>query len=236
MKKIVKWILTVMLFAGMIAMAAVLYNNLSKNYAGDSLSTDFGDFIQAETKRPQQTMISGTNHGKDHVGTETTNSVSKPTESETVQSTVPPNSGVNRPLAPDFTVLDENGNEVRLSDYRGKPVVLNFWATWCYYCKVEMPDFNQAYQKYPDVQFLMVNATDGVQDTVEGVKAFIEDNGYEFDVFFDTEYNAVYAYHITGFPATFFINENGYLITRASGRLNAESLERGIEMITQTEK
>jgi thiol-disulfide isomerase/thioredoxin len=138
--------------------------------------------------------------------------------------------------APNFTVLDENGNSVRLSDYRGKPVVLNFWATWCYYCKVEMPDFNQAYQKYPDVQFLMVNATDGVQDTVEGVKAFIEDNGYEFDVFFDTEYNAVYAYHITGFPATFFINENGYLITRASGRLNAESLERGIEMIAQTVK
>ena len=64
--------------------------------------------------------------------------------------------------APDFTVTDENGKEVKLSDFKGKPAVLNFWATWCYYCKEEMPDFNTAYKKYPEVQFLMVNATDGV--------------------------------------------------------------------------
>lgn len=53
----------------------------------------------------------------------------------------------NEYAAPDFTVLGVDGSEVKLSDYRGKPVVLNFWATWCYYCKVEMPDFDKAYEK-----------------------------------------------------------------------------------------
>lgn len=73
--------------------------------------------------------------------------------------------------APDFTAVDGEGNEVRLSDYQGKPVVLNFWATWCGYCKEEMPDFQTAFEKYPDVQFLMVNATDGVQETWTRPKA-----------------------------------------------------------------
>ncbi len=85
-------------------------------------------------------------------------------------------------LAPDFTVYDVNGNEVSLSDYKGKPVVLNFWATWCYYCKEEMPDFNKAYKEYPDVQFLMVNATDGVQETKEKAMQYVKDEGFDFPV------------------------------------------------------
>lgn len=135
--------------------------------------------------------------------------------------------------APDFTVLDYNSNEVRLSDYVGKPVVLNFWATWCYYCKVEMPDFDKAQENYPDVQFLMVNATDGVQETLESAKAYIEEEGYGFDVFFDTKLEAVGAYYVTGFPSTFFIDEKGNLIARGNGMLDYESLEKGIKMITE---
>ena len=135
--------------------------------------------------------------------------------------------------APDFTVLDEKGNRVSLSDFRGKPVVLNFWATWCYYCKAEMPDFNTAYQKYPDVQFLMVNATDGVEETVDKAKKYVEENGFLFDIFFDTESEAVSAYNVTGFPCTFFIDENGYLIAWGQGMLDLESVEKGIGMITE---
>ena len=142
-------------------------------------------------------------------------------------------SGENAYAAPDFTVLDTDGNEVQLSDYRGKPVVLNFWATWCYYCKVEMPDFNKAYEKYPDVQFLMVNATDGVQETMASAKEYIAQEGFGFDVFFDTQLNAVNAYYVTGFPSTFFIDANGDLVTYSSGMLDFETLEKGIQMITE---
>ncbi|HIZ19814.1 MAG TPA: TlpA family protein disulfide reductase [Firmicutes bacterium] len=145
-----------------------------------------------------------------------------------------PASGESAYAAPDFTVLDADGNEVQLSDYRGKPVVLNFWATWCYYCKVEMPDFDKAYEKYPDVQFLMVNATDGVQETMASAKEYIAQEGFGFDVFFDTELQAVNAYYVTGFPSTFFIDENGSLVTYSSGMLDFETLEKGIQMIRIT--
>lgn len=137
---------------------------------------------------------------------------------------------------PDFTVLDYDGNEVKLSDFKGKPIVVNFWATWCYFCKSEMPDFQAAYEKYPDVQFVMVNATDGVQETVDTAKAYIEDEGYTFDVFFDTEMDAVYNYAVTGFPSTFFIDAQGNPKARSSGALSLEKLEKGIAMITETEE
>ena len=135
--------------------------------------------------------------------------------------------------APDFTVLDYEGNEVRLSDFKGKPVVLNFWATWCYYCKEEMPDFDDACKKYPDVQFLMVNATDGVQETMADAKAYVEDEGYSFPVFFDTKSEAVDAYYVSGFPSTYFIDADGNLVTYANGMLDMATLEKGIEYIAE---
>ncbi len=136
-------------------------------------------------------------------------------------------------VAPDFTVTDYDGNKVRLSDFKGKPVVLNFWATWCYYCKVEMPDFNEAYKKYPDVQFLMVNATGTNGETVETAKAYVEQEKYEFPVFFDKEYNALRTYGISSFPMTIFIDEDGNIVSQRIGMLTMEALESEIEKLTE---
>lgn len=133
--------------------------------------------------------------------------------------------------APDFTVLDMNGNKVKLSDYKGKPVVLNFWATWCYYCKEEMPDFNEAYKNHPEVQFLMVNATDGVQETPKKAKSYITEQGYEFDVFFDTNQEAVNNYQVSGFPSTYFIDKDGAIVAHRTGMIDKNALENGINMI-----
>ncbi len=134
--------------------------------------------------------------------------------------------------APDFTVQDYDGKSIRLSDKKGKPVVLNFWASWCPPCREEMPDFQKAYDKYKDeVVFMMVNATDNQQETVKKAKKHIEENGYIFPVYFDTEYSASIAYQTSSIPMTFFIDENGNLITYAQGMIDYELLEKGIEMI-----
>ena len=133
--------------------------------------------------------------------------------------------------APNFTVLDQDGNPVQLSDYFGKPIVLNFWATWCQYCTQEMPEFQAAYEKYPDVQFLMVNATDGVRETKETASAYIAESGYRFPVFYDVDTAAVTAYGITSFPTTFFIDKEGNLTAYANSALTQEKLEKGISMI-----
>ena len=87
------------------------------------------------------------------------------------------------PLAPDFVVYDLDGNEVRLSDFFGKPIVLNFWASWCGPCKMEMPDFNQMHLEMDDqIHFLMINMTDGSRETVDIASAYIQSQGYSFQV------------------------------------------------------
>ena len=137
----------------------------------------------------------------------------------------------NKNSAPNFTVTDADGNNVKLSDFNGKPVVLNFWATWCYYCKVEMPDFNEAYKEYPDVQFLMVNATGTRGETVESAKAFVEQENYEFPIFFDTQHDALRTYGVSSYPQTIFIDKDGNIVSRRVGMLTKDVLEQNIEMI-----
>ena len=135
-------------------------------------------------------------------------------------------------LAPDFTVYDGAGNEAHLSDYLGKPIVLNFWASWCGPCQMEMPDFHEKYLEIgEDVNFLMVNMTTG-RETLESAAAFIEKNGYSFPVFYDTESDAAMTYGAYSLPTTFFIDADGYAIAQATGAINADTLQRGIDMVT----
>ena len=134
--------------------------------------------------------------------------------------------------APDVTVYDKDGNPVKLSDYFGKPIVMNFWASWCGPCKMEMPDFNEKSQELEGkVQFLMINMTDGDRETVETASGFIAEQGYTFPVFFDTTSEAAYVYGAYSLPTTFFIDADGNAVAQATGAIGADTLQRGIDMI-----
>ena len=137
-------------------------------------------------------------------------------------------------LAPDFVVYDENGNEVHLYDYIGKPIVLNFWASWCGPCKMEMPDFNERYLQLGDeIHFLMINMTDGARETISTASAFIAEQGYQFPVFYDTTGSAAMTYGAYSLPTTFFIDAQGHAIARAVSAIDADTLQQGIDMITK---
>ncbi len=90
--------------------------------------------------------------------------------------------------APDFVVYAADGTEHRLSDYRGRPVVLNFWASWCPPCRNEMPHFDRVYQEVKDdVMFMMVDLVDSRQEKQIDGQRYIDGEGFIFPVFFDTD-------------------------------------------------
>jgi len=149
-----------------------------------------------------------------------------------VPGTVAQPQDAQRVEAPDFTVIDGEGNEVKLSDFRGKPVVLNFWASWCGPCKSEMPAFDEKYRQLGDeVVFMMINATDGGRETVDTAKEFISDSGYSFPVYYDTMYEANYFYGVTALPTTFFIDAEGYAVGYTSGAMSEAFLQQCIDLI-----
>lgn len=137
-------------------------------------------------------------------------------------------------LAPDFTVLDMAGNEVNLSDFFGKPIIINFWATWCGPCKSELPAFNNMYEKYKDdVHFLFVNLTDGSRETMEGVTQFMEEEGYTFPVYFDTTMQAATTYGAYSIPMTFLIDAKGVPVHSQMGAMPEETIEQFIEILIE---
>jgi cytochrome c biogenesis protein CcmG/thiol:disulfide interchange protein DsbE len=112
-------------------------------------------------------------------------------------------------LAPDFTLTGLDGQAVSLSDLRGQPVLLNFWASWCGPCSMEMPFLQGVYEKWSG-KGLVLLAINMQEDPME-VKGFIENAGYTFPVLLTTGNDVPLAYNIRGIPATFFIDTDGVI-------------------------
>ena len=206
MKKNKTFILLAVLLVILIGGAGFFYNKLSSAYKTDTL-------------------------------TETSQAAENETESEETEdsqtSSEETDSGENAAeTAPDFTMTNASGEEVKLSDFFDKPVVLNFWASWCGPCKSEMPHFEDAYQKYgEDINFVIVNLTDGARETVETASDFIEEQGYTFPLYFDTNTEGAMTYGTYSIPVTYFIGANGVPVAQANGALDAETLQKGLDMI-----
>ena len=133
--------------------------------------------------------------------------------------------------AKSFAVYDRNGKPVSLSQMRGKPTVVNFWATWCGYCTMEMPEFDKLYKEYGnDVNFMMVDLTDA-QETEKAAARFVDKNGYSFPVYFDKNQSAAKAYNITSIPMTLFIDANGNLVEENLGAMDEGTIRSYIEQM-----
>ena len=134
--------------------------------------------------------------------------------------------------APDFTVSDAGGSAVRLSDLRGKPVVLNFWASWCPPCRGEMPLFNESYlEKGEKIAFMMIDLVDGRRETREKGVQYVEEQGFSFPLYFDLEQEAAVSYNLTSIPMTVFVDREGYIVSSVIGAVNRETLQSGIGLI-----
>ena len=135
-------------------------------------------------------------------------------------------------VAPNISVTDVNGNTVSLSDYRGKPVVVNFWATWCPPCVGELPHIDKAVKTYGDrVTFLMVNVDSDRLEDIAIAKAFMRENGFSFPIYFDLGQQASYTYGVSSIPMTVWIDERGCLENVAVGMLSEEYLTYYIEQM-----
>ena len=135
--------------------------------------------------------------------------------------------------APDFTVWDKDGKEVHLLELLdGKPGVLNFWTSKCPPCKEEMPEFQEVYEEMgEEIQFIMLDGVGCMGETEESGKAYVEEQGFTFPVYYDLEMDAVMTYGIQAFPTTFFIDKDGNLAAGRTGILTKELLQQGIELI-----
>jgi cytochrome c biogenesis protein CcmG, thiol:disulfide interchange protein DsbE len=141
--------------------------------------------------------------------------------------------------APDFRLMDTNGKIVQLSSFKGKPVVVNFWATWCHVCQEELPKINAVYKRLPGkFVFLAVHRDPSIP--IKDIKAWVKNKGWAFPAIVDAPagtknvdtINAVSSrYQVFGTPYFFFIDKNGVLKAINPGGMSAETLKQNLALI-----
>ena len=129
--------------------------------------------------------------------------------------------------APDFALKTADGKVIRLSDFRGKTIVLNFWATWCGPCREELPDLEQAYRSRQARADLVVLGVD-FQETASQVRSFMHDTGVTYPVVIDADGTVTGGYGLPGLPGTFFIDRDGVIRKQALGPVTGDVLPDGI--------
>lgn len=211
------------IFFVIMAAAAVGYRALSSDYSGNDFDGENNQVNEAADPIGTEDKEEESGIGKDEVTEDKEDGSGIGGNEETEDGKI--EDGTAEEKAADFGVEDQDGGQVRLSDFYGKPIVVNFWATWCGPCKSELPAFDEAYAAHQDeVTFLMVNITDGFSETVEGTKQFVEENEYSFPVYFDTSLEAYRAYRVTAIPMTLFIDADGKLIGSELGAMSESAL------------
>jgi thiol-disulfide isomerase/thioredoxin len=131
-------------------------------------------------------------------------------------------------LAPDFELTTPGGQTIRLSDLRGRALLINFWATWCGYCLEEMPIMQQYSNLYgSEIAILALNEGESQTD----VSHFISSYGYTFTFLMDQDYRIGDAYRVDGYPITFFVDAAGIIRHRVDGAMGEQDMLNGLSAI-----
>ena len=126
--------------------------------------------------------------------------------------------------APDFEVETLEGETVKLSDFRGEPVIINFWATWCPPCRAEMPDFEKLHNE-EDAVILAMNLTHS-ENNIEGVSDFADELGLTMPVLLDEEGAVEDSYQLSAYPTSYMIDSEGVTQYVVRGAINYETMYR----------
>jgi peroxiredoxin len=127
--------------------------------------------------------------------------------------------------APAFTLEDLNGAQVSLADYRGRPVLINFWASWCPPCREEMPELQQVYAAQGQDGLAILAVNEITQDNVDDVREFVREEGLTFPILLDKEQAATVAYRVGPLPTSFFVTPEGKIQLVQIGQVNQGFVE-----------
>ena len=126
-------------------------------------------------------------------------------------------------LAPDFTLIDLEGNRVTLSDFRGKVVFINFWATWCPPCRAEMPEIEAVYQEYKNQDVVVIGVD--IRENESEVRQCVEEDDFSWIFVLDTTGAVSASYAITAIPTSFFLDEEGVIQSAQIGPMTGRVME-----------
>ena len=178
--------------------------------------------------------LSGSLAGSDPQPTPTVQATQQPEVTGTPEATDAPEESQAPIPALDFTLTDQFGNTHTLDQYKGKTILLNFWATWCGPCRSEMPDLQAVYEDYgkneKDLVVLGVAAPNlGQEGSAEDITAFLEENGYTYPTLMNEDASLFYSYGISSFPTTFMIDKNGNVYGYIMGAQSREVFDNIIQ-------
>jgi peroxiredoxin len=131
--------------------------------------------------------------------------------------------------APDFSLQTPEGEKISLSDFQGRAVIVNFWATWCPPCRAEMPEFQKLYA--PNQDKLTILAINLQEPNVDGILAFKEELGFSYPILLDPDALVKKKYNVFTQPVTYFIDRNGIIVDKKLGPLTVAELNEKTEKI-----
>lgn len=225
---ILMMIMGIMMFTGKMNSVTGYLSELSVQQTAQETEAESA---KAQTTEAQTTEAQTTGAGEENTSNPADEAGSS--ASETGEPAAEPESGL--PAAIDFTLTDQYGNSHTLSDYKGKTVFLNFWATWCPPCRAEMPDIQKLYETYDtegeDALIVLGVASPNIggEKSEEGVKQFLEENGYTYPVLMDMTGEQFMNYGVFSYPTTFMIDRDGNVFGYVSGSLSGDMMKSIVE-------